>query len=40
MATTANNWQTPGASDPGRYTPERACRFELALLGKTLYTEL
>ena len=19
MATTANNWQTPGASDPGRY---------------------
>ena len=20
MATTANSWQTPGASDPGRYT--------------------
>ena len=22
MATTANNWQTPGASNPGRYTGE------------------
>ena len=22
MAMTANNWQTPGGSDPGRYTEE------------------
>ena len=21
MATTTNNWQTPGASNPGRYSP-------------------
>ena len=23
MATTANNWQTPGATDPGRYRKAR-----------------
>ena len=37
MATTANNWQTPGATNPGRYNPTVPVGVISWLFGGTMY---